>query len=199
MCAYECVVHAHTGAQVCACLCTCARVQVCMPCVHTCKRVCICECSVCVPCECACVQGHAPCVDGYTCARVCMHRAHTHVCECTVYCALCVCVCMFALHARVPLHVPRVCARAPCACVCVCARRRMWAWWRWVACPGPFPFVAAPSCGHGEDRTTARRPAWLTFTAVRWSWSHVMSGLGERPTQLQSDVETSWEMLDLGL
>lgn len=113
MCAYECVVHAHTGAQVCACLCTCARVQVCMPCVHTCKRVCICECSVCVPCECVCVQGHAPCVDGYTCARACMHCAHMHVCECTVYCALCVRVCMFAC-----VHT--------CLCMCLaCAHRRL--------------------------------------------------------------------------
>lgn len=141
MCAYECVVHAHTGAQVCACLCTCARVQVCMPCVHTCKRVCICECSVCVPCECVCVQGHAPCVDGYTCARACMHCAHMHVCECTVYCALCVRVCMFAC-----VHT--------CLCMCLaCAHGRLV---RVCAC------VRAGVCGLGGSGwpAQARFPLW---------------------------------------
>lgn len=183
--------------------------------VRACVRVPVyrCACLVCTRVSvCASVNAVYACrVSASVCRdmRLVWTGTRVHVRVCIVHTCMCVnapciapCVCMCAcLRActRAFACASRVRTGALCVCVHVCARRRMWAWWRWVACPGPFPFVAAPSCGHGEDRTTARRPAWLTFTAARWSWSHVMSGLGERPTQLQSDVETSWEMLDLGL
>lgn len=129
--------------------------------------------------------------------RVCI--VHTCMCvnaPCIAPC-VCVCACLRAC-TRAFACASRVRTGALCVCVRVCAQ----AYVGLVAVGGlPRPVSL---CGGAllwpRGRSHHRTPsAWLTFTAVRWSWSHVMSGLGERPTQLQSDVETSWEMLDLGL
>lgn len=144
MCAYECVVHAHTGAQVCACLCTCARVQVCVHCVHVClvcTRVSVCAS---VNAVYACRVSASVCRDMrlvWTGTRVCVRVCIVHTCMCVNAPCIAPCVCMFAC-----VHT--------CLCMCLaCAHGRLV---RVCAC------VRAGVCGLGGGGwpAQARFPLW---------------------------------------